>query len=111
MLGRLLVGTAAAVCHHLFYRSLNGQATHSTPWDQQVNIDIGTGLAFLLKSLLVMAVGTAYVQVFWKDLQVRSENIAVVDSMFRLRSNLLDFFGVRLVSRHLLLIMIGLVSW
>jgi len=82
MLGSLLAGTAASVRHRLFYRSLNGQATHSTPCDQQVNIAIGTGLAFLVKSLLVMAVGTAYMQLFWKDIQVRSENVAVVDSVF-----------------------------
>lgn len=68
----LLAGIAFALGHHFFYARLSGQNAPtgsyefagSRPSKQQVNIAVGTAFAFLVKSILAIAVGISYTQLF-----------------------------------------------
>jgi hypothetical protein len=64
MIVGLVAGALFAVGHHLFYRNLNGQAVNETSYDQQMNIRIGTGLSYLVRAALVIAIGATYFQLF-----------------------------------------------
>lgn len=111
MFGSFLAGVALAFGHHFFYLSLDKKPTGNAIFQQQVNTNIGTALAFLVKMFLVIAVGAAYVQLFWR--QVKAEQVAIsrVDSLFALRSNALEFFSLGTLRRYPVLALIGLFSW
>jgi hypothetical protein len=78
MLGALWAGLTFALGHHFFYNSLDGQEVPSgnykvSDYDskiskQQSYFTLGTAFAFAVKTCLVLAVSTAYIQLFWKSL-------------------------------------------
>jgi hypothetical protein len=78
MLATWLAALAFALGHHFFYDNLDGEYTPSgnhfiDAYDtgvskQQMNLAVGTALAFAVKTCLVLAASTAYVQLFWKVL-------------------------------------------
>jgi len=78
MLAALVAGIIFALSHHIFYSNLDGAATPSGTYSfagvskQQINTAIGTALAFATKACLVVAVSTAWVQLFWSALKTRS---------------------------------------
>jgi hypothetical protein len=77
MLAALLAGIAFAAGHHAFYNYLNDREVPSGDYSmnvskQQTNAALGTAFAFAVKTCLVLAVSTAYVQIFWKHLTARS---------------------------------------
>ncbi len=78
MVGSLLAGLLFAFGHHWYYRRLDGTTvstsnTHTswtwsaTPY-QNFHIAIGTALASLVRTSLVIAVTTGYVQILWRTL-------------------------------------------
>lgn len=76
MLATLVAGVVFALGHHVFYDRLDGEEISAGDYTmekynsgitkQQTNTEIGTGLAFAVRTCFVLAVGTAYVQLFWK---------------------------------------------
>jgi hypothetical protein len=78
MLGSLWAGLTFALGHHFFYNSLDGQEVPSGSYrvseydsgisKQQSHFTLGTAFAFATKTCLVIAVSTAYIQLFWKSL-------------------------------------------
>lgn len=78
MLAALLAGLALALGHHFFYKKLDGTEVPSGSYKvsdydsgisrQQSYFTLGTAFAFTVKTCLVLAVSTAYVQLFWKSL-------------------------------------------
>lgn len=73
MVGSLIVGTLFALCHHLFYASLDRKnastslegylvlGTHVSI--QQYNTAVGTAFAFLVRACLMLSIATAYFQI------------------------------------------------
>lgn len=68
----LVVGTAFAIGHHVFYASLNHRpASDSVDYDvlgmhvssQQFNTAIGTAFAFMVRACLMFSVSVAYFQI------------------------------------------------
>ncbi|KAL4791249.1 hypothetical protein BDV19DRAFT_381782 [Aspergillus venezuelensis] len=80
MLGLAICGALLSLGHHLYYRRLDNTLVTST--DQQTwAIRIGTGLAFLVKTSLVSAVGIAAAQQIWATLRQRSMKLRGIDGM------------------------------
>ncbi|OQU96014.1 hypothetical protein CLAIMM_02158 [Cladophialophora immunda] len=77
----LAAGTLLATAHHLVYAYYSGRAVQNSIGQQWIN-RIGTAFAFLVKTALVIAVGSAYVQRQWYKLGTRSYRIAQVDVLF-----------------------------
>ncbi|KAI0459027.1 hypothetical protein F5B21DRAFT_511806 [Xylaria acuta] len=76
MLGMAIIGILLAVGHHLFYRNLMGKEPPDSIYPvlgnsisltgQQINLTVGTLLAFLVKAFLGNAVSTAHEQHVWR---------------------------------------------
>ncbi|KAF2658592.1 hypothetical protein K491DRAFT_755910 [Lophiostoma macrostomum CBS 122681] len=120
----LLVGVVFALGHHFFYRSLADKPTstgsysiagHQYP-DQQVNIAVGTAFAFLAKAALVLAVSTAYYQVFWRSVRREADigrppTLARTDSAFSAPTNIISLLNAPVWVRYPLLCMMALTMW
>ncbi|KAI9710459.1 MAG: hypothetical protein M1812_007427 [Candelaria pacifica] len=120
----LLSGVLFALGHHLFYNSLVDRPTSTNHYTirgtqhpgQQVNIAIGTAFAFLVKAAFVLAVSTAYYQVFWKrakhDSRVQKPPIlARLDTTFSGTTNFVSLLNVPVWFRYPLLFFMACTVW
>ncbi|CAK1361801.1 hypothetical protein CB0940_02870 [Cercospora beticola] len=119
MLSSLIVGVAFAVGHHAFYASLVGTSVSSSPiklvgWtttQQQVNVAIGTALAFGFKASLILACSTAYMQLVFGALNTETFKLSQLDNWF---GGLNDFWSLLCVGtywRYPLLTLVALTCW
>ena len=122
MIVTLATGTAFAVVHHLFYVGLDTQKVSTAnitiaginTSQQQLNINIGTAFAFLVKAFLATSVGIAFVQVFWQMLLKANPKPLMlnrVDTIFSLWSNFWSLFMVRHWWRSPVLFLLALIIW
>ncbi|KAK4445775.1 hypothetical protein QBC34DRAFT_471610 [Podospora aff. communis PSN243] len=111
MLLGLVAGALFAVGHHIFYRDLDGKAVSDASYDQQMNIRIGTGLSYLVRAALVIAIGAAYFQLFWRTLLRTAVPLAAVDSLADLLGSPLSFFDLAALRANPFLFFIAAVSW
>jgi len=120
----LLVGVLFSLGHHLFYKSLVNKSTSTGSYSiagtnypgQQVNIAIGTAFAFLAKAAFVLAVSTAYYQVFWRRITQDADNnrpptLAQIDSTFSAPTNIISLLRAPLWFRYPLLFLMALTMW
>lgn len=109
-----LAGLLLALAHHLVYSHYNGRVL-STEQDsesqQKLVIRVGTGLAFLVKAMLTVAVSIVFAQQFWVSLGRRAESVDNIDAISSIRSNILQFFRARLWLRQWLLLILALIMW
>lgn len=118
-------GIAFSLGHHFFYNSLHGEEIPSGNYNvgerdsgisrQQTNVAVGTALAFAVKTCLVLAVSTAYAQLFWRSLNRQTsskaftlQNIDMAYSALRNAVLLLNYTGWR---RFPLLFILALATW
>lgn len=106
-----IAGVAFAVGHHLFYQSLDAKPVDGHALSQQINTAIGTAFAFLVRSSLVIAVGTVYWQFFWKTLARKSLTILHVDSLAGALTSVFDLLDFRALRCCRLLGFLALLSW
>ena len=111
MFGALGFGVLFALGHHFYYHFLDGRAIDETRFSQSISIGIGTALAFLVKACLVLAIGIAYVQLFWRRLSASAVEIQEIDSLFAARANLTELFALHMWTRHSVLAFIAALSW
>ena len=111
MLAAFAFGVAFAIGHHFFYQSLDGTSLDNAPFDQQINIAVGTAFAFLVRSFLSVAIGVAFVQVLWRRLLVKRITVSRVDSMTQLLTSLFDLFNLVTLWQHPLLATLALIAW
>lgn len=119
MAGSLLAAIAFAVGHHLFYSNLAGQVVPIGNYTiagftvsvQQANIASGTALAFLVKACLVLAIGTAYTQVFWQSVSGRSTTVSMLDRLAAALQNFLLLLHWMVWWKYPLLLLVALIAW
>jgi hypothetical protein len=123
MLGAFVSGTLLAVTHDQFYNNLDKKAAPIDKYvvgdfafsKQQMNLNIGSALAFLVKVCLVLAASIAYAQVFWKKTRKLSSNggvaLSKVDSMQLACQNLLEFLTPSIWRSAPCLILVALTVW
>lgn len=105
-------GLVLILGHHLFYASLNGTLVDNTSlFNQQFNIGIGTAFAFLIKSCLVLAVGTSFTQLLWQDLLKKQIPVSRIDTITQILSSFFDLLNVKSLRRHKTIALIALISW
>ena len=97
--------------HHLFYRHWNGQAIDDAAWSQEWINRSGTGFAFLVKMLLTIATGTAYVQHFWMSVKTKTLQIKSIDTMAEVLQNALQLFDFRVWFVQPVLAVVAMVTW
>ncbi|KAI1149481.1 hypothetical protein F4825DRAFT_464068 [Nemania diffusa] len=91
MQGMTIIAVLLAVGHHLFYRHLMGKETPGSIYPvlghsinltgQQINLAVGTLLAFLVRAFLGIAVSTANEQHVWRTgiLDSQSQRVPKID--------------------------------
>ncbi|KXS97850.1 hypothetical protein AC578_7656 [Pseudocercospora eumusae] len=80
---------------------------------QQINTAVGTALAFLSRSCLVLALSTAYTQAFWWTItrDCTPARLSTIDVLYSVLSNVCNLFRPRTWSKHPLLLLTALVTW
>ncbi|KAK1256362.1 hypothetical protein MKX07_008621 [Trichoderma sp. CBMAI-0711] len=110
MVSGLVCGVAFAIGHHFFYASLDSRIVQSNA-EQEWNIRIGTGMAFLVKTCLTAAAGFAYTQLLWTTLRSRHATLAGVDAMFGVTTSAWDFLDLELWRRGFGLVLLAGILW
>ena len=123
MLAALTAAILFALGHHLFYQKLNGT---ETPTDdlrfaslsyskQQMNIQVGTAFAFLVKASLAVSVSIAYTQVFWRAFSDsrhgKPPTLSNIDTAFSALSSVLALLKFRIWLRHPVLLLLATLTW
>ncbi|TFB03258.1 hypothetical protein CCMA1212_004255 [Trichoderma ghanense] len=110
MISGLLCGVAFAIGHHFFYASLDSRIVQSNT-EQEWNIRIGTGMAFLVKTCMTAAAGFAYTQLLWATLRSRHATLAGVDAMFSVTTSAWDFLNPELWRKGFGLVLVAGILW
>ncbi|KDQ53512.1 hypothetical protein JAAARDRAFT_39199 [Jaapia argillacea MUCL 33604] len=112
MFGGLIAGMLFALGHHLFYAHLSGRPVDSGPVNQKWANHIGAGIAYVVKTLFVFAIGSAYVQQLWFAAR-RSSGLALssLDAGFGILNNPLKFLVPTFIASSPTLALIALISW
>jgi hypothetical protein len=97
MPGFLLLGIGLAVLHHFYYNYLDGKAVEEHQYQQQWASGIGTGLAFVTKMFLALAVSAAYTQRIWKTAREKSFSLRGLDAMFCATTDATAFFTTEMI--------------
>ena len=105
MILSLAVGVLFAGAHHAFNSSLNQTRVDFQQRkiigfrtsQQQINTDLGTAFAFLVKAFLATSAGIAFLQTFWRNLTrtTSDSSLAKVDTIYSLHTNILSLVQVR----------------
>ena len=119
MIACLVVGIAFAIGHHAFYRSLQSTEVRSAPYHfagwqitpQQLNTAGGTAFAFTVKASLVLAISTAYVQLFFRAIAKSGHEFASIDSWFSGLGDITSLFGTTTFWTQPLLAVVALTAW
>lgn len=123
MLGALLLGIGAAVGHHCFYASLDGQAVSDDTSNilgvglsqQQFNLAAGAAFALLARASLVYAAGVAYVQLCWHRVtsggRGASTTLGTLDDVFQATGNILVMLHFPIWSKYGVTMIVALVTW
>lgn len=117
----LTAGVLLAVGHHVFYDNLHGRQAGADDWEilgsrvspQQLNIAIGTALAYLVKTFLLLALSTAYLQLIWRSLLRTSKGFTLgdLDIVFSGLSNIISVAKVWVWRKLPLLFALAVVAW
>ena len=110
MIGLFLCGLSFSVGHHVYYKSLDDTLVKSTE-EQTWALRIGTGFAFVVKTLLVAAIGIAAVQQIWATLRRKSVNLRGIDAMFSILNDPLAFFAPDMWLCAKTLTLLAIISW
>lgn len=105
----------------MFYASLAGTPAPTGLYEiagasisrQQMNTAAGTAFGFLVKSLLTMAIGTAFVQAFWYSLRTSCEGpiLKSLDSAFSVLSNILGLLRPKAWRGFVIPMLLAIVAW
>jgi hypothetical protein len=108
--GALVLGILSAVIHDTVYAHFAGKPVKSTTQQEWLG-RVGTGLAFLVRTLFSAAVGTACVQRLWWILRNHSTSIQTIDSSFIIVHNPFTLVNLKLFREAPLIIGLAMISW
>ena len=121
ILSSLVAALAFAMGHHAFYQNLSGQAASNNAYQvgavkvtaQQLNIAVGTALAFLVKASLDNALSTAYVQLLWRAVKRTAQDptLADLDTIFSALSSALSLLKFSSWRHFPLLLLFAWLTW
>lgn len=110
------LGIIVAVGHHIYYRYHSGSPvlTDDSNWDihsQQWVLRIGTALAFLAKTFLVVSMTEAYNQHIWTTMKKKSLSISEIDTTFNATNDPLYFWDGSYLRRVKVGATIATLAW
>ena len=124
MVASLILGTLFALCHHLFYASLDRKhaTTLSEGYDvlgthvsyQQSNTAVGTAFAFLVRACLMLSVSIAYFQILvWSVAKNETKGTTLVqlDVMTSALQDLMTLASFKTWWRRPWLWVLAVVAW
>ena len=119
MITALLAGVLFAVAHHLFYRSLAGNAVPPGSYriagiaasPQQVNIAAGTAFAFLVKSCLATTIAIAYSQLMWNTAFKKPVRLTSLDAVSTSLGNAFQLLYLATWWDFRFLFLLAIVAW
>jgi hypothetical protein len=119
MTASLVAGVVLAIGHHVFYSKLDGSSAPASDYDlggwtipkQQANIAGGTAFAFLVKASLVVAVGTAYIQAFWRAITARKIRLSYLDTLGSVPGSITALFALWRWMNFPLLLLLAIIIW
>lgn len=106
MFGSLCVAVVLSTGHHLFYLYHDQQSVDGSIGQTWVN-NIGTGL----KTMAIIAAGTAYVQLQWQTIRKRPFRLSQLDVMFGVSRDITAVFRSRLWMKQPALLALALIPW
>lgn len=110
MTGGLLLASITAIAHHVFNSNVNQRAVQSSA-QQEWFSRIGTGLAFLIKTLLTASASLAYTQMLWSTLRTKPFSLSGLDTLFAVTHDALELFNFETWRRGFPLITTALLIW
>lgn len=121
MQGMTIIAVLLAVGHHLFYRHLMGKETPGSIYPvlghsinltgQQINLAVGTLLAFLVRAFLGIAVSTANEQHVWRVIKAYPTEVAGIDGLFSANSNIFSMFIPSIWLKSPISMLLALIFW
>lgn len=111
MILSLISGAAFTVGHHALYASFNDLSVDKASLNQTWVIRIGTGLAFVAKTLLIVAVSIAFTQQQWFTLSSKPFKIRQIDTLTNILGNALCFTDSRIWLRFPLITVSAAFVW
>lgn len=105
-----LGGIGVAIGHHFYFASLHGTLAGS-PSRQQWSTAIGTGVSFLVVTLLRAASCIAYSQYVWNIVRRRPYKLSTLDKMFALTTDPIGFFGWEMFKYAKVALILALCCW
>ena len=110
IIGFLALGFSVALTHHLFARSRHGQVVKGTD-QQELYLQICTGLAILTRTLLSFVVIISYTQRQWRILKRKPKTVKTLDGLFSVLYDIFMFRHVGIWSGNWSLLFLALVKW
>lgn len=121
MVASLVAGCLLSLGHHLFYMHLTGTDAPTGRYSiagtevskQKFNTAVGTAFAFLVKSMLTLAIAIAYVQAFWRTIKVseKGQRLSTLDTTFSILGNALNFVKLHIWIKFPLLFLLAVIAW
>jgi len=124
MFASLVVGTLFALCHHLFYASLDRKhaSTSLDGYDvfgthvsvQQFNTAVGTAFAFLVRACLMLSISIAYFQILIWSIgkhETKGTKLVHLDVMTSALQDLVSLASFRTWWRRPWLWVLAVVAW
>jgi hypothetical protein len=111
MVSSMVLGIAFIIGHHFFYQSLHLHPTGNVAFAQEVNIGIGTAFTFVVRMFLIVAVATAYWQLFWRQVKQKPTSLSSLDTLHSIMGNAFQFFKVGTLIRFPLLTLVAAILW
>lgn len=105
-----LCGTALAIGHHIYYKTLDGNIVPEAE-TQQWAIRFGSAFAFSAISLLKISIMTACTQFTWVILRHKPISIQSIDKMFAITSDPIGIWSMELVKEAKIWVMLAIFSW
>jgi hypothetical protein len=105
-----ILGIVVVFVHDTVYDRFNGQVVRSQAQQQWLG-RIGTGLAFLVKTLFSATIGAACVQRLWWILRKYQISVKTVDLSIGIISNPLHLFHARFFREAPLIVLLAVIAW
>lgn len=107
MVATWVAGVAAALGHHFFYQSLDGQPAE----DQLTMVRYGTALGYFVKACLVGSVILSYRQRIWHTFRQKAMTLSAIDGLFSVTEDPTQFINLEMLRNGKLATVMALGSW
>jgi hypothetical protein len=107
----LVIGVVLCIAQHVFYTYLDGKELASVSVTQTTAINLGNGLATLIKTAMVTAIAAAFAQRFWYCAQRKTISVATVDAIFALLQDPLNSIRKEVLLGSKVLCVFAAISW